>query len=306
MIIDPIVPPNLKRPTITDATPLASTTPSQATRFVDQQCFQAESGGSSGSRTSDDLSTPTQSSVSDQSRTSGEEQPSDPPPAYESIVASSAPNATRRVLKRSVHRSSCASSQQSGDSRDHIASESRETIHTPLSMRPVPEASDSLTYGKLPRPFVIQAKTSKHQLPDLFSSVGIPALPKHDVDESDWVNLLQELVVCSRYSTGQRVVARVLPVTKCLGPPGCLANLVIEQGMRKSKLTKSLALLDTWNETFFRPRKLEVILCKGDRCKSGRRTGFLAPDRTNIAPKRGENLASEPTDKDYRLVVISI
>ncbi|CAE6454532.1 unnamed protein product [Rhizoctonia solani] len=300
MIIDPIA-RELKSRTITEASPTASTSSPQITRSVDQ-CFYTGLGESSSSPTSDNLIPSTQGFANGQNHS--EEEPSEPPPAYEDVVVASTPNTTRRVLKRSAHRSSCASSQQSGDSRGHIVSEPWETIHP--SMRPVPETSDSLTFEKLPRPFVIQAKTSKHKLPDLFSSVGTPALARHDVRESDWDHLLQELVVCSRYSTGQRFVASVLPVTKCLGPPGCLANFAIEQGMRKSKLTKSLALLETWNEGFFKPRKLEVVLCKGDRCKSGRRTGFLAPDRTNIVPRQGQGLAPEPADKDYRLVVISI
>ncbi|CAE6525954.1 unnamed protein product [Rhizoctonia solani] len=305
MIIDPITSRDMKGRAITDVSSAASISSSPITRSVDQQCFPAESSGSSSSWTSGELVSPIQNSASGQNGPG--EEPNDPPPAYETIVApfTPTPGTTGRVLKRSAHRSSCDSSQQSGDSRDHIVSESWETAQTSSSMRPVPETSE-LTYEKLSRPFVIQAKTSKHNLPDLFSSVGTPALPKHDVREADWDSLLQDLVVCSRYSAGQRFVASVLPATKCLGPPGCFANFAIEQGMRKSKLTKSLALLDTWNESFFRPRKLEVILCKGDRCKSGRRTGFLAPDRTNVVPRHGQNMAPEPADKDYRLVVISI
>ncbi|CAE7141119.1 unnamed protein product [Rhizoctonia solani] len=304
MIIDLVTPRDLKSRAITDASPTASTSSSQTTRSVDQPCFTAESSGSSSAPTSGDLNSLTQDLVGGQSYTV--EEPNDPPPAYEAVVAPSTPGATRRVLKRSAHRSSCVSAQQSGDSRSHIVSESWETTRTCSSMRPAPGTSDSFTYEKLRHPFVIQAKTSKYNLPDLFSGVGTPALSRHDVQESDWDDLLQELGICSRYSTGQRFVANVLPATKFLGPPGCFANFAIEQGMRKSKLTKSLALLNTWNEIFFKPRKLEVILCKGDRCKSGRRTGFLAPDRTNIVPRQGQNMASEPTDKDYRLVVISI
>ncbi|CAE6441244.1 unnamed protein product [Rhizoctonia solani] len=306
MIIDPITARDLKGRAITDASPTASTSLSQTTRSVDQQSFFTETSGSLSSRTSGDLVSSTQDLVGGQNCSSHREEPSDLPPAYETAIATPAPNATRRVLKRSAHRSSCANSQPSGDSRNHIVSEPWEAMHTSSSTLPAPETSNSLTYEKLSHPFVIQAKTSEHNLPDLFYNVGTPALPMHDVQESDWDNLLQELVVCSRYSTGQRFVASVLPVTKCLGPPGCFANFAIEQGMRKSKLNKSLALLDTWNETFFRPRKLEVILCKGDRCKSGRRTGFLAPDRTNIVPRHGQNMVPEPIDKDYRLVVISI
>ncbi|CAE6529880.1 unnamed protein product [Rhizoctonia solani] len=260
MIIDPITHRYLKDGVITDASPTASTSLSQTTRFVNQQGFFTESNGSFSSRTSGDLVSPTQDLVGGQNCSSYREEPSDLPPAYETVVAPSAPNATRRVLKRSAHRSSCANSQQSGACRDHTVSEPWEAVHTSSSMRTAPETSNSLTYEKLSRPFVIQAKTSKLNLPDLFSSVGTPALPMHDVQESDWDNLLQELVVCSRYSTGQRFVASVLPVTKCLGPPGCFANFAIEQGMRKSKLTKSLALLDTWNERFFRPRKLEPLI----------------------------------------------
>ncbi|QRW17063.1 hypothetical protein RhiXN_05065 [Rhizoctonia solani] len=307
MILDAITSRDLKAHTSSGAGGLAV---SGAIGSVDRGSFYTESVGGSVLRTSGDLITPIRSSgIDDQGRGTGCDPALDPPPAYETIVAPLTLNGTRRVLKRSACRPSCYRSQPHGDSRDRITSEtgeSREMMHTirgSLVIRTVPE---SLTYERLPRPFVIQAQTSKHKLPDLFASVGTPALPLHDVHESDWDNLLQDLVACSRYSTGQRIIAGFLPVTKHLGPPGCLANFVVEQGMRKGKLSKSFELLDIWNEQFFRPRRLEVILCKGDRCKSGRRSGFLAPDRINVAPRQNQNSTPEQADKDYRLVVISV
>ena len=253
----------------------------------------------------------------------------DPPPAYEVVSVSPTPHrAARRVLKR---RTPSVSSRRSSDPQIRI--DLPESAHTsplnspellsPSFQRSLPEVSDSTTTcERLPAPFVIQAKTSKHQLPDLFATVGIPALHRHDVREEDWERLLQEMASCAQYSSGQRVVAGVLPITRWLGPPGSLASLAIKQGMRKQKISKMLELLDAWNGQFFGPRKLEVILCKGDKCKSGRRMGFLAPDRMDAPPTtrsqtRGHSLGrgccrhshaglNESPDKAYRLVVVSV
>ncbi|KAJ1306765.1 hypothetical protein OPQ81_007751 [Rhizoctonia solani] len=156
MIIDVTTPHGLKGRTTSDASPTALATSSQTTRSVNQKYLYTESSGSSSSRGSDILVPPT-SFTSFQNHSVGEF--CDPPPAYETIVVPSTSNTARRFLKRSAHRSACATSQQSGESgesgesRGHTCSESWETIHISSSLRPVPENADSVTFKKLSRPF---------------------------------------------------------------------------------------------------------------------------------------------------------
>jgi hypothetical protein len=118
---------------------------------------------------------------------------------------------------------------------------------SPCFLRPIPTASDSsTTYERLPRPFVINSKPGTSTLAESFATVGTPALYKHDIQEGDWEELLQDVRTCARLSNGQRVVSSVLPVTKHLGPPGYLASLVVEQGMKKQKTSDVAAALNVW------------------------------------------------------------
>lgn len=311
---------------------------SHSSRFNDLPL--PELSGNSSPRVTGDSSAPVPrayNSIHNELPAFDEEHPNDePPPAYEAVAVSpTSHHRTRRVLRRPTSGSTSTSSYQSDSSLTRI-----DTQDSPLStpakpsspcfQRPVPETSGSTTtFGRLAQPFVIHANTSKHELPDLFPTTGISALQTHDVREEDWEYLLQDVVTRARFSSGQRVVSGVLPLTRWLGPPGCLARFAVEQGMRKQKISKVLELLDAWNERFFGPRKLEIILCKGDKCKSGRRAGFLAPDRMNVPPTTRCNAPSSHTsgaceagercchhsktrageenlDKAYRLVVISV
>lgn len=112
-----------------------------------------------------------------------------------------------------------------------------------------------MTYERLPKPFVIEAKPGVVELSDSFAPWDTPALYKHDVRKEDWEQLLRDVQVCARLSSGQRIVTGVLPATWCLGPPGHLARFFVEQGMKKQKTTDVAALLDVWNERFFHPRR---------------------------------------------------
>ncbi|CAE6482178.1 unnamed protein product [Rhizoctonia solani] len=254
------------------------------------------------------------------------------PPAYETVASSSsqilppgAPppqvNNSSNIIqgapktKRALHNQDLptASSSRGGNAGGQNVYESPETTHIPISADPStcfqrapPELSDLITYERLPRPFVIQGKASKHKLPDLFPATGVPALSKHDVQESDWEYFIKDLTTCARYSTGERIVAGAFPVVRRLGPPGALITMATEQTMRKGKMSSSIALLDAWNEHFFKPRRLEAILCKGDKCKSGRQTDFLAPDRVNTPPRSPPNRGDKKVGADYRLVIVSI
>ncbi|CAE6463076.1 unnamed protein product [Rhizoctonia solani] len=258
--------------------------------------------------------------------------PDEPPPAYEALSALSPqtqppqssssqvagpsspiqvpPTTPKPTPNRPYETGDSSGSQNNNSTQSHNIRPG--TTHTPLSTDPLscfqraaPQPSELITYERLQSPLVIQGGPSKHKLPDLFSAEGIPALVKHDVRASDWRCFIHDLVTSTRYSTGQRIVAGAFPTVKCLGPPGALICLATEQSMRKGRLSNSLALLDMWNVQFFEPRGLEVILCKGDKCKSGRRTDFLAPDRMNTPISSLSNKENKELGADYRLVVIS-
>ena len=59
--------------------------------------------------------------------------------------------------------------------------------------------------------------------------------------------------------------------------------------MRRRNASGVTGLLDVWNERFFKPRRLEIVLCRGDWCMSESRDKTLpAPDRPNAQPRQGK------------------
>lgn len=115
--------------------------------------------------------------------------------------------------------------------------------------------SEVTTYEPLAQPFVIHGKPGKKYLDDAFPTTGLPAFYKHDILAEDWVRFLEDIQLVSRLGGGQRVAASVLPVTKHIGFIGSMASRVIHNEVKKSNKGKVTALLDIWNERFFRPRR---------------------------------------------------
>ncbi|KAG8744171.1 hypothetical protein FRC10_010637 [Ceratobasidium sp. 414] len=196
-------------------------------------------------------------------RMSDDGNPDYAPPPYDTVVVAPPPRvSTGRLSKRSLSTSSSRSSPSIGEldltvqEKARICPRNPAEHISPCFLRPVPSVSESATtYERLPRPFVINPKPGVYTLEDSFATVGTPALYKHDVSESDWEELLGDVRVCARLSSGQRVVSGVLPVTRHLGPPGHFASHIAEQGLKYQKTAEVVALLDVWNEKFFKSRR---------------------------------------------------
>lgn len=254
---------------------------------------------------------------------SSNRQPDDAPPSYEAAVA--APPTRSSSVKSLLRRPGptveslnlpVGELDQIPEEKAHIWPLVSAEHTPPCFSRPVPLASGSdTTYHPLSSPLVINSKPGSSTLEDAFTTVGAPAMPKHDVQESDWEEFLGDVRTAARFSPGQRKVSDALPVAKCIGFTGFLASSLAEHTIRKHKTADVGALLDIWNEKFFKPRRLEVILCRGDKRKSGKDITFLAPDRLDAPPtlqpkQRGgcccKSRKQVAVEKPYRLVVISI
>ncbi|KAF8603769.1 hypothetical protein BDV93DRAFT_441582, partial [Ceratobasidium sp. AG-I] len=109
---------------------------------------------------------------------------------------------------------------------------------------------------------------------------------KHDILAEDWVRFLEDIQIVARLTGGQRVVAGVLPVTMHIGFAGFFVSRAIQNGMKKKNTGNVSGLLDIWNERFFKPRQLEVILCRGDYRESGNNLEAPAPDRPHAHPRQ--------------------
>ncbi|CAE6454508.1 unnamed protein product [Rhizoctonia solani] len=154
--------------------------------------------------------------------------------------------------------------------------------------RIVPALSHEITYQTLPQPLVIHAKPGKKFLDDAFVTTGTPALLKHDVLAEDWVRLLEDIHIVARLTAGQKITAGILPVTMNVGFSGFLISRAIEKGMRNKNVGNVMQLLQIWNERFFKPRHLEIIVCRGDyRVSTGSKdkVRLPAPDRPHAHPR---------------------
>jgi hypothetical protein len=86
--------------------------------------------------------------------------------------------------------------------------------------------------------------------------------------------------------------------------------------MKHRKIHKVTKFIDAWNHHFFEPRKLRVILMKGDTKLSGLTeppVGVLAPEPANMSAAVGsekgkyiEPSATRKSDEMYRLFVVSL
>ncbi|CUA78184.1 hypothetical protein RSOLAG22IIIB_02802 [Rhizoctonia solani] len=130
--------------------------------------------------------------------------------------------------------------------------------------RVIPAPSPEITYQTLPQPLVIHARPGKTALDDAFVTTGTPALHKHDIWAEDWVRLLEDIHIVARLTTGQKITASILPITMHVGFAGHFISRAIKQGMKNKKVGGVTQLLQIWNERFFKPRRLEIILCRGD------------------------------------------
>ncbi|QRV74059.1 hypothetical protein RhiJN_02073 [Ceratobasidium sp. AG-Ba] len=145
--------------------------------------------------------------------------------------------------------------------------------------------SETTTYERLPNPFVIHGKPGKTFLDDAFVVEPLPAFHKHDVETDDWMRFLDDVVTVAKFNGGQKAVAAALPVTKHLLFVGRLASMAVEHGMKKQNIANVVDLLNTWNERFFGPRRLSVVLCKGNYRYSGTDRDLPAPDRPHATPR---------------------
>ncbi|CAE6487957.1 unnamed protein product [Rhizoctonia solani] len=178
-----------------------------------------------------------------------------------------------------------------------IDNQSIETVasHDPLDPLPLPLCFERTVTSDIPlepllQPFIVQARPGRKFLDDAFGIVDTSALERYDVLFEDWEQMLQDIQAVARLTKGQRATARVLPVTMYMGFTGFFVSRAIEKGMKRRNAAGVAGLLDIWNERFFRPRGLEIALCRGDWRVSGTfacdEVQLPAPDRLNIQPRQ--------------------
>lgn len=97
----------------------------------------------------------------------------------------------------------------------------------------------------------------------------VRALSPHDVLPTDFARFLSDCHVVGTLSSGSRVLAQAVPVVNKFGLTGRLLSMAVQKGVLGGKVKEVSALVDAWNEAFFKPRGVAVWLRQGGKRISG-------------------------------------
>ncbi|KZT32674.1 hypothetical protein SISSUDRAFT_1066735 [Sistotremastrum suecicum HHB10207 ss-3] len=100
----------------------------------------------------------------------------------------------------------------------------------------------------------------------------------HDVDQSDWIRFVEDIQIAGGLTGQQRVVSNVVPLVAQMSfVVGLFATKAIETHMKKGKEQPVIELIEIWNNQFFRLRRMNVILVKGNQPLMGSMYQTLNP-----------------------------
>ncbi|PCH44676.1 hypothetical protein WOLCODRAFT_165316 [Wolfiporia cocos MD-104 SS10] len=92
----------------------------------------------------------------------------------------------------------------------------------------------------------------------------------HGVVEEDWRRFVHDIGAAASLSGTERVVAAVAPLPLHLTiVGGFVVSKVIEKRMKHNKVATIGELIDTWNQKYFHPRYMHVVLARGCVAYSG-------------------------------------
>ncbi|KDR72519.1 hypothetical protein GALMADRAFT_228809 [Galerina marginata CBS 339.88] len=220
--------------------------------------------------------------------------PEDHRPTYSTITS------TRTYYATSSSTSGSApTSPRHRDGLDISIPTANDALPSAFSRAPPPE----LSYPAFNPIFLVaQGKTVDKGFPAAPppSSVQPHPFTSHDVGEADWLSFLN--AVRSAATLTEKDVRRsYLPIISIIPIVNIIAATGVQKIMKNQKGGKVAKTIGIWNHLFFGPRKLRVILMKGQVKLSGQTE--LPPDG-QFSPA---NLAPVAADDDvYRLFVVSI
>ncbi|KAF8704290.1 hypothetical protein RHS03_06102, partial [Rhizoctonia solani] len=211
------------------------------------------------------------------------------PPTYEAATSLPAPSITSRSETHSSPDDEPSTESIVNSEPDTKVIQSRDPLDPMPSCfsrdPPTEAAHQALSY-----PFIVHAKPGKKLLDDAFDTFSSNILEKYNVFDHDWARLIEDIRIAAQLTKGEKATAKVLPVTKYIGCTGYFVSRAIEKKMKRKNAASVNALLEVWNEQFFRPRRLEITLCRGDwRVSSTAECSeiqYPAPDRPHVQPRQ--------------------
>ncbi|KAF8157000.1 hypothetical protein B0H34DRAFT_635159, partial [Crassisporium funariophilum] len=90
----------------------------------------------------------------------------------------------------------------------------------------------------------------------------------HDVSEGDWLSFLEDTRAAANL-TEKDLARSNLPIVSILPVVNLIVSYGVQKLMKSRKRSKVTATVDDWNHHFFEPRKMQVVLMKGQIKLSG-------------------------------------
>ncbi|KAJ7016545.1 hypothetical protein C8F04DRAFT_509601 [Mycena alexandri] len=156
-------------------------------------------------------------------------------------------------------------------------------------------------------------------LRDGFPTVPPPSMQQphpfalYDVNQTDWLQFLTDLRVVANLTPQDKVAASSVPILSAIPLVHIAVATAITHHLQRKKKWLASLLVDKWNHHFFHPRRIEVILMRGQSKLSGQSdqpvANLYTPQTVNFKPPPltiADNKTSPSTDKTYRLFVVSM
>ncbi|KAJ6556559.1 hypothetical protein DFH09DRAFT_923443 [Mycena vulgaris] len=139
----------------------------------------------------------------------------------------------------------------------------------------------------------------------------------HDVSEMDWHQFLEDMRNVANLTPQDHTNAFCVPILSAVPIINLAIAGAITHYIRRKKPRLVSLLVDKWNHHFFHPRKIEVILMRGQTKLSGQSDQPIAnlytPRTINFTPPSvgdqesdGKPASQRDRDKTYRLFVVSM
>lgn len=116
---------------------------------------------------------------------------------------------------------------------------------------------------------------------------------QRDISEEDWARFMQDLQECTSLSKCTKRKTLFIPIALGLGPGAYLISKAIKARIRNKKLDRAINLINTWNQHFFAPRRVEVILVRGESALTGTKSNKASEEK--LGPNN-QSLASLSSD----------
>ncbi|KAF9445679.1 hypothetical protein P691DRAFT_254637 [Macrolepiota fuliginosa MF-IS2] len=124
------------------------------------------------------------------------------------------------------------------------------------------------------------------------SSEATHPFKQRDITDADWTRFMQDLRDRTAFPNSQKNSTFIIPIALGLGPGAFFISNAIKAKIRRKKLAHAIALINTWNQNFFGPRQVEIILMRGTRALTQSKSNYAKTQDVSQNNHSAESLSS--------------